>query len=108
MKDLSEALALVLDGVEPLAAEDVPIGEALGRVAAAPVPSVVDLPPFDRSAMDGYAVRAADVAPGVPLRVLGDAAAGGAAPVAVRRRPRGRVPPLRRRPARLRALRRDQ
>ena len=38
--------------------------------------SAVDLPPFDRSAMDGYAVRAADTAPGVPLRLAGGVAAG--------------------------------
>ena len=37
----------------------------------------IDLPPFDRTAMDGYAVRAADVSPGAELRVIGDLAAGG-------------------------------
>jgi molybdopterin molybdotransferase len=83
MKDLPEALALVLDGLAPLEAERVPIGAAAGRVAAAPVGAVVDLPPFDRSAMDGYAVRAADVSPGARLRVLGDVAAGGEAGAAV-------------------------
>ncbi len=83
MKDLAEALALVLDGIEPLEAELAPIGAAAGRVAAAEACSVVDLPPFDRSAMDGFAVRAADVAAGESLRVLGDAAAGGAAVAAV-------------------------
>ena len=39
---------------------------------------MIDLPPFDRTAMDGYAVRAEDVSPGAELRVLGDLAAGGA------------------------------
>ncbi len=77
MKDLSEALALVLDGIEPLDGERVGLEAAAGRVLMAPVASAVDLPPFDRSAMDGFAVRAADVAAGAPLRVLGDAAAGG-------------------------------
>jgi molybdopterin molybdotransferase len=77
MKDLAQALALVLDGLEPLPGERVAVEHAYGRVAAAPVGSAVDLPPFDRSAMDGFAVRAADVAAGTPLRVLGDAAAGG-------------------------------
>ena len=43
--------------------------------------SAVDLPPFDRSAMDGYAVRAADTAPGVPLRLAGEVAAGDVATV---------------------------
>jgi molybdopterin molybdotransferase len=40
------------------------------------VPAAVDLPPFDRSAMDGYAVRSADTAPGVALRLAGGVAAG--------------------------------
>src|SRR5262245_43801886 len=82
MKDLPEALELVLGGLEPLGAEAVPIAAAAGRVAAAEARSAVDLPPFDRSAMDGFAVRAADVR-GEPLRVLGDAAAGDAGGVAV-------------------------
>ena len=82
MKDLPEALELVLGGLEPLPAEPVPIAAAAGRVAAGEAHSAVDLPPFDRSAMDGFAVRAADVR-GEPLRVLGDAAAGEASGVAV-------------------------
>ena len=45
--------------------------------------AVIDLPPFDRTAMDGYAVRAADVSPGAELRVLGDLAAGGAEGIAL-------------------------
>src|SRR4051812_49893668 len=82
MKDLPEALELVLGGLAPLEPEAVPIGAAAGRVAAAEARSAVDLPPFDRSAMDGFAVRAADVR-GEALRVLGDAAAGDAGGVAV-------------------------
>jgi molybdopterin molybdotransferase len=76
MKSLDEALELVLDGLRPLEAESVPIADALGRVAAEPALSAVDLPPFDRSAMDGYAVRAADTAPGVGLRLVAGVAAG--------------------------------
>ena len=76
MISIDEALALVLDGLAPLGAETVPIGEASGRVVAADAASAVDLPPFDRSAMDGYAVRAADTAPGVPLRLADGVAAG--------------------------------
>jgi molybdopterin molybdotransferase len=76
MKSIEEALALVLDGLAPLGTERVAIAEAHGRVAAEPVRSVVDLPPFDRSAMDGWAVRAADTAPGVALRAAGGVAAG--------------------------------
>jgi molybdopterin molybdotransferase len=74
MKDLAEALALALDGVQPLEGERVTLAEAAGRVLAADARAVVDLPPFDRTAMDGYALRAADS--GAPLRLVGDIAAG--------------------------------
>jgi molybdopterin molybdotransferase len=53
----------------------VPLAEAAGRVAAEDGHSAVDLPPFDRSAMDGYAVRAADTGAGA-LRLAGEIAAG--------------------------------
>jgi molybdopterin molybdotransferase len=76
MISIDEALVLVLDGLAPLGPEQVPLTEAAGRVAAEPALSAVDLPPFDRSAMDGYAVRAADTAPGAPLRLAGAVAAG--------------------------------
>jgi molybdopterin molybdotransferase len=77
MKDYHEALALVLDGLAPLESETVALTEAVGRVLAADARAVIDLPPFDRTAMDGFAVRAEDVSPGAALRVLGDLAAGG-------------------------------
>ena len=76
MKTIDEALELVLRELAPLGAERVPLADAAGRVAADPAVSAVDLPPFDRSAMDGYAVRAADTAPGVALRLAGGVAAG--------------------------------
>jgi molybdopterin molybdotransferase len=76
MISIDRALELVLDGLEPLMAERVPLADAAGRVAAEPAVSAVDLPPFDRSAMDGYALRAADTSPGVPLRLAGGVAAG--------------------------------
>ena len=76
MISVDEALELVLRELVPLGPERVPLAEAAGRVAAAPAVSAVDLPPFDRSAMDGYAVRAADTAPGVALRLAGGVAAG--------------------------------
>jgi molybdopterin molybdotransferase len=71
---IDQALALVLARVQPLAAENVPIGQAAGRVLAADARAAVDLPPFDSSAMDGFAVRAADT-PG-RLKVVGHSAAG--------------------------------
>ncbi len=76
MISIDEALALVLDGLAPLEPETAAIADAAGRVVAADTTSAVDLPPFDRSAMDGYAVRAADTAPGVALRLAGGVAAG--------------------------------
>jgi molybdopterin molybdotransferase len=71
---IDEALALVLEHVRPLAAEAVEIAAAAGRVTAEEARAAVDLPPFPSSAMDGYAVRAADT-PGA-LRVVGQSAAG--------------------------------
>jgi molybdopterin molybdotransferase len=77
MKDLSEALEIVLAGIEPVATETVALHDAIGRVIAAEAHAGIDLPPFDRTAMDGYAVRAEDIAAGAELRVIGDLAAGG-------------------------------
>ncbi len=71
---IDEALALVLEWVQPLEGEDVLVARAAGRVVAEPALAVTDLPPFDSSAMDGYAVRAADT-PG-SLTVVGHSAAG--------------------------------
>ena len=71
---LEEAQARVLASVRPLAVETVPIGRAAGRVTAEPARAAVDLPPFPSSAMDGFAVRAADV-PGT-LPVVDTVAAG--------------------------------
>jgi molybdopterin molybdotransferase len=76
MLSIDEALDLVLSGLAPLAGERVALASAAGRVVAEPAAGAVDLPPFDRSAMDGYAVRSADTAPGVPLRLAGGVAAG--------------------------------
>jgi molybdopterin molybdotransferase len=76
MRTIDEALELILGGIEPLAAAREGLAAAAGRVAAEDVPAAVDLPPFDRSAMDGYAVRSADTAPGVALRLAGGVAAG--------------------------------
>ena len=76
LRSIDEALGLVLEGIVPVAGETVRIEHAHGRVAAEPALSAVDLPPFDRSAMDGYAVRSADCEPGAALRLAGGVAAG--------------------------------
>lgn len=71
----------ILAGLRPLARADVPLSQALGCVLAADVTAPWPLPSFDNSSMDGYAVRAADVAsarPGSPvvLEVIDDVPAG--------------------------------
>jgi molybdopterin molybdotransferase len=75
---VAEALAAVLaNASEPLPTESVPLGEAAGRFLAEPLVALRSQPPFPASAMDGYAVRAADVARApVTLKLIGMAAAG--------------------------------
>ena len=80
---IDEALARVLERVEPLAAEDVPLERGAGRVLAADARSAVDLPPLDSSAMDGFAVRADDT-PGT-LAIVSVSAAGAPAHRALER-----------------------
>ena len=74
---VEDALERVLSGLTPLDVERVPIAEAHGRVLAEDLAATLTQPPFDASAMDGYAVRAADVA-AVPatLALFGESAAG--------------------------------
>jgi molybdenum cofactor synthesis domain-containing protein len=81
---LDEARAYVLAGCTPLGDVDVKLADALGLVAAADVRAGEDVPPFANTAMDGYAVRAADTtgAP-VELDVVGFIAAGAAGDIAV-------------------------
>ena len=74
---VADALARVLDGVEPLPSESAALVEAEGRVLAADVAARRTQPPADMSAMDGYAVKAADVARvPVDLKLVGEVAAG--------------------------------
>ena len=75
MLTVEEALARILGTAVPLGAEQVLLGDASGRVLAEPVVAGRRLPPWDNSAMDGYAVRAAEVA-GAPLPVSATIAAG--------------------------------
>jgi len=86
---IEDARARVLAAIpSALPPETVALADALGRVLAADVAAATDLPPWDNSAMDGYAIRAADVAgasetaPAL-LRVTGEVAAGGAVLAAV-------------------------
>jgi molybdopterin molybdotransferase len=80
---VAEARARVLSGLSPCGAEIVGLAEAWGRVLAAPVAARLTQPPADLSAMDGYAVRAADTQPPRALAIVGEAPAGHPAPVCV-------------------------
>ena len=74
---VAEALARVTQGLEPLESERVKLEQARGRVLAEDIAAHLTQPPFDASAMDGYAVRAADVATlPATLRLIGEALAG--------------------------------
>lgn len=73
---VGEAKERILANVKPLAAEPIPLADADGRVLARDLTASRDQPPFDASAMDGYAVRADDAVRGAQLRVIGASHAG--------------------------------
>ncbi len=81
MLSVEDALSRILSFVEPLEPVRLPLADVVGMVLAGDVTSELDVPPLDNSAMDGYAVRAGDVAgasEGTPstLRIIGKIAAG--------------------------------
>lgn len=81
MISLEEAQERILAAIQPLPSETIAVSDAPGRYAAAPLHSIIDLPPADNSSMDGYAIRAADVASAsvehpITLRVSGETPAG--------------------------------
>lgn len=70
---VDEARQITLDAVRPLGTEDVDLGASVGRILAVDIVSREDVPPFDNSAMDGYAIRSADVSGGsTTLQVVGE------------------------------------
>ena len=75
MIPVEEAQTRVLAMARPLPAEDLPLPQAIGRWLAAPVAARADQPPFDASAMNGYAVQG-DPAPGDSFAVIGESGAG--------------------------------
>lgn len=77
MLSVAEALARMTADLAPLAEEEVAVTDACGRVLARDLPALLTQPPFPASAMDGYAVRTADVQtlPAM-LTLIGEAAAG--------------------------------
>lgn len=81
---VEEARSIILEQVTPLPVERVSLAEALGRRLAEAVVSRDDIPPFPNAAMDGYAVRLADVQQ-VPatLRVVADVGAGQLPPASI-------------------------
>lgn len=85
---VEDAVERVLSRARPLDAENIPLDAADGRVLAEPLVATATLPPWDNSAMDGYAVRAADIVRATPdfpiaLRVAGRVWAGDAETVRV-------------------------
>jgi len=81
---LDDARALVWERCEPLPVEDADVRDMAGRPIAADVVSTEDVPPFNNSAVDGFAVRSVDVAsPPVALDVVATVPAGSTSPVAV-------------------------
>ena len=90
MISVEEARTYILGHFHPLEGERVPMLDALDRVLAEDIVADTNVPPFDNSAMDGYAVRAEDIATAstkqpANLRVIGDVAAGYTAQRAVER-----------------------
>jgi molybdopterin molybdotransferase len=81
MLSVEQALEKILPAFRLLPAEVIPLENALGRVLAEDVRAENDMPPFANSSMDGYAIRAADIAPSernapIRLTVIGDIPAG--------------------------------
>lgn len=79
MVSIAEATATIMAQARPLASEEIETFFALGRVLASDITSPEDIPDVPKSAMDGYALRAADGL--APRRVVGELTAGGAAEV---------------------------
>lgn len=73
---VADALKSILDGVQALPSETVALDDAFHRTLAADIASLRTQPPADMSAMDGYAVRAADASLNAKLKIIGEVAAG--------------------------------
>src|SRR5438045_738007 len=73
---VDQALETVLTATPASRSEEIALVDAAGRVLLEDLASDVDLPPFDRASMDGYAVRAADAVLDAELTVVGEVRAG--------------------------------
>lgn len=92
LTELADAWAVLSENAEPLPVESVSLDRAEGRVLARDVCCKSDVPPFDKSMMDGFAVRSADcAAPGATLKLIGTAAAGHADMAALRQGQTARI-----------------
>lgn len=92
MLTVEEAQADILGAVAPLEPETVALGEASGRVLREDVVATFDVPPWDNSAMDGFALRAEDIAAApVALRVVADIAAGASSSVRIEKGTSARI-----------------
>lgn len=74
MIDFDTAFQRMMQHARTLGTEQIPLSEAVGRILAQPVRADIDLPPFNRAAMDGFACHRADLA--LPLRQVGTVGAG--------------------------------
>src|SRR5437588_12149079 len=77
MIPVNQAIEMVLNQTSVLASESIALSDSQGRILAEDIIADTDLPPFDRAQMDGYAVRAHDVAHAPALlKIVGESAAG--------------------------------
>ena len=83
MLEFKQALEIVLDNAQPLPVEKIKLSEAYNRILGEDFEARVEMPPFDKSAVDGYACREEDM--GEPLKVIGEIAAGEASDLTPRK-----------------------
>ena len=76
MIELEEARKRILDVISPVQSETIELSEIQGRILAENVIAPINLPTFDNSAMDGFAVRASEATTGARLRNIAEVAAG--------------------------------
>src|SRR6478735_1431856 len=77
MIEISKALSIIKRETKPLGAESVRLDRSVGRILAEDIFADSDMPPFDRSQMDGYAMKAKDTSSApVDLKLVGESAAG--------------------------------
>src|SRR5512135_3400168 len=89
MLSVQAAQERILDGMQPVGSLNLPLDQAAGRVLSRDILAEVDLPAFDYSSMDGFALQAADVARSSPaspqvLQVVADLPAGASPDITIR------------------------